>query len=167
MLRCFAVTVQRLSHIGICVTDVERSLAFYRDALGFVERLRLDVDGEDPERLIGLPGVRVRAVFLERDGTCIELLKFEVPGESGGPGPRPMNQPGLTHLSLRVESLDAAIAAVTAQGGGSLPASRIASRRFGTAAIFVTDPDGLRIELLEAPGDPAVLPGEAPAPRES
>jgi hypothetical protein len=29
-----------------------------------------------------------------------------------------------------------------------------------TRAAFVTDPDGTRVELVEAPGDPAALPGE-------
>ena len=80
-------------------------------------------------------------------------------GETGGPGPRPVNQPGLTHLSFRVASLDDTITAVESRGGGVLAGTRIHNPRYETSAIFVTDPDGLRIELLEAPGDSNALPG--------
>jgi catechol 2,3-dioxygenase-like lactoylglutathione lyase family enzyme len=159
MLGSFAVGVQRLSHVGICVTDLARSVAFYRDALGFRELSRLEVAGREPARLLDLARVSLRAVYLERDGTRIELLKFDSPGETGGPGPRPVNRPGLTHLSFRVESLDDAIAAVKRSGGRPLEDSRIDNAALRTAAVFVTDPDGLRIELLEAPGDPSSLPG--------
>lgn len=140
------------------MSDLERSLAFYRDALGFREVSRLEVDGPETDRLLDLGGVRLRAVYLERDGARIELLKFDAPGETA-PGPHPINRLGLTHLSFRVESLDDAIAAVAAAGGRPLPDSRIENPRFRTAAIFVTDPDGLRLELLQTPGDPASLPG--------
>jgi catechol 2,3-dioxygenase-like lactoylglutathione lyase family enzyme len=142
------------------VTDLEASVAFYRDALGFSELSRLEVSGPEADQLLGLKGVALRAVYLERDGTRIELLRFDSPGETGGPGPRPVNQPGLTHLSFRVASLDDTISAVESRGGGVLPGTRIHNPAYETSAIFVTDPDGLRIELLEAPGDPNALPGE-------
>jgi catechol 2,3-dioxygenase-like lactoylglutathione lyase family enzyme len=162
MLGCLGMQVQRLSHIGICVTDLEASVVFYRDALGFSELSRLEVSGSEPERLLELKDVALHAVYLERDGTRIELLHFDSPGETGGPGPRPVNQTGLTHLSFRVTSLDDTIAAVESRGGQVLESTRIQSPRYETSAIFVTDPDGLRIELLESPGDPNALPGAAP-----
>ena len=161
MLGCFGVEVQRLSHIGICVTNLDVSVAFYRDALGFAEISRLEVAGPESDRLLELSNVALRAVYLERDGTRIELLCFDSPGESGEPGPRPVNQTGLTHLSFRVTDLDASVARVTSCGGRVLEHTRIQSDRFQTRAIFVTDPDGLRIELLDAPGDPNALPGAA------
>jgi glyoxylase I family protein len=152
------MTVQRLSHIGICVSDLERSTGFYRSALGFRELSRLEVSGAEAEQLLQLTPLTLRAVYLERDGTRIELLRFDTPGETGGPGPRPINQLGLTHLSFRVASLDDAISATLDHGGSVLDGTRIDNPKFKTNAIFVTDPDGLRIELLETPGDPAALP---------
>ena len=151
--------VQRLSHVGICVSDLERSVAFYRDALGFAVLSELEVGGPDAEQLLDLDPVALRATYLERDGTRIELLRFDSPGETAGPGPRPINQLGLTHLSFRVASLDDAITAVQARDGRVLDGSRLYNPRYQTSASFVTDPDGLRIELLEAPGDPNALPG--------
>jgi len=155
------VEVQRLSHIGICVRNLEASVAFYRDALGFAELSRLEVSGPESDRLLELSDVALSAVYLERDGTRIELLCFDSPGVTGEPGPRPVNLTGLTHLSFRVTDLDAAVGRVAACGGQVLEQTRIESNRFQTRAIFVTDPDGLRLELLEAPGDPNALPGAA------
>lgn len=153
------MSVRRLSHIGICVSDLERSVAFYRDALGFRELSRLAVDGAESARLLDLDDGEVRAVYLERDGTRIELLYYPVAGHRRGDIPRPMNRLGLTHLSLRVDSLEAVIAAVQQTGGEVLAHTRIDHEAWHTSAVFVTDPDGLRIELIKAPGDPNALPG--------
>jgi len=153
------MAVDRLSHIGLCVSDLARSAAFYRDALGFAERSRLEVAGPEAERLVDLPHVKLHAVYLERDGTRIELLCFDAPGHVRGETPRPLNQLGLTHLSFRVPDLDRTAEAIAAAGGSVLEGSRIENPKYRTKAIFVLDPDGQRIELLEAPGDPASLPG--------
>ncbi len=153
------MTVQRLSHIGICVSDLERSLAFYCDALGFRELGSLDVSGEEASTLLELPGVVLRAVYLERDGTRIELLHYIEPGHCGEPKAGAMNRLGLTHLSLRVHDLAATLAALERAGARALPHTRIENPAFSAGAAFVTDPDGTRIELVEAPGDPGALPG--------
>jgi len=153
------VSVRRLSHIGICVSDLERSVVFYRDTLGFRELSRLAMEGEQPERLLGLAGGKLRAVYLEREGTRIELLHYPDAGHLAGESPCPMNRLGLTHLSLRVDDLDAAAAAVENTGGTVLANTRIDNEDWRSHAVFVTDPDGLRIELLQSPGDPDALPG--------
>ena len=159
VLAWLPMTIQRLSHIGICVSDLDRSIAFYRDALAFEVLSSLEVAGPEAEQLLDLEPVALQAVYLERDGTRIELLHFDEPGETGAPGPHPINRLGLTHLSFRVDDLDAALQAVESNGGQVLKKSRIDNPRFSSGAIFVSDPDGLRIELLQAPGDPNVLPG--------
>jgi catechol 2,3-dioxygenase-like lactoylglutathione lyase family enzyme len=152
--------ILRLSHLGLCVADLERSLRFWRDGLGFRERSSLDVAGDAAGTLLGLRDVKLRAVYLERDGLRLELLHFASPGHRGEGAARAMNEVGLTHLSLRVEDLDAALARLAGCGGRVLAGTRIDLAAVRTRAAFVTDPDGTRVELVEAPGDPAALPGE-------
>lgn len=154
--------VQRLSHIGICVSDLQRSLVFYRDLLGFREVSKLDVSGQDAATLLGLEKVELTAIYLERDGTRIELLLFDQPGHETNHAPRPMNRLGLTHLSLRVEDLGAILTSLADAGAAVLHETRVDHPQFQVGAIFVTDPDGTRIELVQAPGDPNLLPGETP-----
>ena len=97
----------RMSHIGICVSDWKRSLRFYHDVLGFRYVHELEVKGEPSDTLLGLEGVALRAIYLEREGVRIELLHYDAPACTGDGEPRAMNQLGLTHLSLRVDDLDA------------------------------------------------------------
>ncbi|MGH7338517.1 MAG: VOC family protein [Myxococcota bacterium] len=151
--------IQRLTHMGICVSDLERSLRFYCDLLGCEEVGRLELEGQPTATLNGWPDVKVRAVYLERDGWRLELMEFPVPGWIGPSTPRPMNQLGLTHLSFRVADLDAVCARIEAAGGGVLRETRLAVPGSPTRAIMAFDPDGVRIELIEAPGDPNAVPG--------
>jgi catechol 2,3-dioxygenase-like lactoylglutathione lyase family enzyme len=151
--------IQRLSHIGICVSDLERSLAFYRDLLGFKRVSELQIAGEPTTTLLQLDDVDLHAVYLERDGTRIELLYYRKPGSTGEATARPMNQLGLTHLSLRVDDLPGLLDRMKAAGVRVLEKSRIDIPAFEAAAVFITDPDGTLIELVQAPGDPSMLPG--------
>ena len=153
------MAIRHLSHIGICVANLERSLVFYRDGLGFREGGKLDASGAPVDTLLELDGTQLHALYLDRDGTRIELLHFSEPGQVGDGAARPMNQLGLTHLSLRVDDLDATVAHLAQVGGRVLSETRIDNPEFRASAIFVTDPDGTRIELVEQPGDPTALPG--------
>jgi len=152
------VPVVRLTHVGIAVSDLERALRFYRDVLGFRFEHELHVEGEPSDTLLRLRGVNLDAVYLVRDGVRIELLRFANP-----PAPphhaRRMNEPGLTHLSFRVQDLDATLAALRAAGERVLEETIIRIPQVRAAACFVVDPDGQLIELVQSPGDPAAPPG--------
>ena len=149
------MSVKRLSHHGLCVSDLERAIAFYRDGLGFSEVSRLHFEDAGTQQLLGLPGAQLDAVYLRRDGTTLELLHFPRPGTQLVAGPRPINQVGLTHLSFLVSDLDALLAKLRALGATVLEATRLDSKGKGSNAIFITDPDGTRIELVEGDFDPA------------
>jgi catechol 2,3-dioxygenase-like lactoylglutathione lyase family enzyme len=151
------MSVQRLTHLGICVSDLERSLRFYRDVLGCTEVGRLELAGEPTATLNGFPDTEVRLIFLERDGWRLELFAFSVPGCIGSGEPRPMNQLGLTHLAFRVDDLDRTCAQIEAAGGRLLSDTRI-DLPGPTRVIIALDPDGVRLELVEKPGDPSALP---------
>jgi catechol 2,3-dioxygenase-like lactoylglutathione lyase family enzyme len=154
------MNIERLTHMGICVSDVDRSARFYRDVLDCKEVGRLELEGEPAATLNGIEPVKLRAVYLERDGWRLELLEFPVPGCVGPQTARPMNQLGVTHLSFRVNDLDAVCARIEAAGGGLLSATRIGRRPDSpTRAIMAFDPDGTRLELIQGPGDPNAVPG--------
>ena len=141
-----AVDFGRLTHVGLCVSDLERSLHFYRDLLGFEEdssRPPLAMKGPPAAVLLELAELELRAVYLRRDGLCLELLAYPAPGVVGDGAARAMNRLGLTHLSFEVDAIEPLLARVRAAGGRVLEASRI------PAAVFVTDPDGTRIELVQ------------------
>ena len=113
------MSIQRASHIGICVSDIERSRRFYREALGFEELARLELCNDATGKLLQIPGADVALAFLERDGLRLELIGFARPDLVGGTGPRPMNQRGFTHLALRVDDLDGTIDRLRRAGAGA------------------------------------------------
>src|SRR5437867_2141421 len=82
------IPLERLTHVGLCVSDLERSLRFYRDLLGFRPVKEIEVEGEPADTLLGLRDVKLRAAYLERDGVTLELLRFARP-----PAPPP-RRPG-------------------------------------------------------------------------
>ncbi len=149
--------IQRCTHVGICVSDLERSVRFYRDLLGFELEHELAMEGEPVATLLRLPDVKLAAVYLARDGVRIELLHFPRPAAPPR-RERAMNELGLTHLSFRVSDLDAVLVRLRDAGARILDETVLRFPEFQSAACFVTDPDGQLIELVQAPGDPAAPP---------
>jgi len=141
------------SHLGICVSDLDRSLRFYCGALGF-EAAETHVIGSEFARLMDFADVEVTSQFIRRGGTAIELLAFAEPAPFGDRERRAVNQLGLTHLSFRVGDVAAVVAQVVALGGAVVDASRTIINFAGTPLEFVycTDPDGVRIELMDLGG---------------
>lgn len=110
------------------------------------------MEGEPSATLLRLPDVALRAVYLRRDGVTIELLHYDPPGHVGDGKPREMNALGLTHLSLRVSDLDGLLDGLEARSVHVLRDTRIDNPSLRARAVFITDPDGTLIELVETPG---------------
>jgi len=141
------------SHLGICVSDLDASLRFYCDGLGFTEAGAHDV-GEEFGGLMEVAGVHLRSRMITKDGVTIELLGFDAPGVTGDGSRRPMNQRGLTHLSLRVEDVEATAATIESLGGTVVRSTRT-TIPFGESTldfVYCTDPDGVRVELMDLGG---------------
>ncbi|HXP32978.1 MAG TPA: VOC family protein [Acidimicrobiales bacterium] len=140
------------SHLGICVRDLERSMRFYCDALGF-ELVQSHTVGTEFSRLMEVDDVVLQSRFVRRDGVSIELLHFDSPGHSGEPVRRPMNRLGITHLSLRVDDIDAVAQRIESLGGRALRDTRTTLGASNALDfVYCTDPDGVRIELMHLPG---------------
>jgi lactoylglutathione lyase len=138
------------SHFGICVSDLERSLAFYCGALGF-EKAESHQIGSEFAQLMDFDDVAVTSQFIRRGPTSIELLAFGQPVPFGDRTRRAVNQLGLTHLSFRVHDV-AATAARIAEFGGAIVDSSATTIDLGGASlefVYCTDPDGVRVELMD------------------
>ncbi len=154
------MSVTYCRHIGICVADVEASLRFYCDGLGFRGVSRLRMSDAHGAKLLGMDAVDLEAVFIERDGIRLELLHYHEPGHEPNDAPRPMNRAGLTHMALRVDDLAATLRALESLDVRVLEDTRIQNPAFSSDVVYVLDPDGVRIELIQMPGDPTAMLGE-------
>jgi lactoylglutathione lyase len=153
------MSIQAICHIGICVRDLEKSRAFYRDVLGFKEVSTLSVDDDTSKKFLELEDLHLRCIFLERDNLRIELM-FYGDATLGDGEIRPIYERGLTHFAIRVENVDEVAARIEAAGGVLLRHTEIRNPDYQSHAIFAKDPDGVRLELIEAPGDPMAPLGE-------
>jgi lactoylglutathione lyase len=134
-------------HVGLNVTDLDRSLAFYRDVLGFV----LVAEGKEDER---------RYAFLG-DGERLVLTLWQQAGE-----PYDGDRAGLHHLALEAESIERVREyeqALRAYGAAFAHEGVVAHREGAdSGGIFFHDPDGTRLEISVPSGAQG-----APAPHES
>lgn len=132
-----------VTHVGVCVSDLAASEAFYTGALGFTRVHDLRPPDAVTGRLLRIePPVGLTAVYLQSGSFVLELLHFDRPGNAPR-RERPLTEPGLTHLSLTVDELAATRDAVEAHGGTVLEETDV------RVAVLVSDPDGQIIELIQ------------------
>jgi glyoxylase I family protein len=142
--------VRRIHHVGITVSQLDRSLAFYRDLLGLTV-VGLS-DDEDVAAIVGLPGARVRAADLDAgNGQLIELLEYR--SKNGDGHALSPDTVGSCHLSLEVAEVRPALSRLAS--AGYLPVSDPvqlsgAGAWQGCTAVYLRDPDGVLLELIEA-----------------
>ncbi|WP_114577472.1 VOC family protein [Saliphagus sp. LR7] len=135
----------RAHHVGITVSDLDRCLGFYRDVLGLPVLDRFTVSGEAFATAVGIEGATGRFVHLDADGARVELVSYDPAGEERSR--ERVDQPGASHLGLAVEDVAAFYA--------DLPddvetVSEPRTTETGSTILFVRDPEGNLVELIEA-----------------
>src|SRR5262245_8846053 len=103
-------------HTGITVSNLERSLAFWRDVLGFEFSHSAHQKGERPEQITGVKGADLKlAVVKSPTGHKIELLEYSAPADRRHVDLRPCDV-GHVHVALIVDDLDAVLERIAASG---------------------------------------------------
>jgi lactoylglutathione lyase len=149
-----------VSHFGIQVAELERSVAFYGDLLGFELVARWVRDQEYIQELVGYPGVELHvAVFrLPLSNAFLEILEYK--NVDKHPVDPSTANPGTAHFCLYVDNLDALHDRLSSAGVrfvSDVKSPNIGPNR-GGKAVYMIDPDGIRVELIETTktlaGDP-------------
>jgi glyoxylase I family protein len=137
-------------HVAVTVSDLDRSLAFYRDKLGLREVERHLLKGEGIEKMTGKKGVVMEVVRLsaeEDDTVLIDLQRYVSP--KGNKSTAQLGDVAQTHFALRVRDLDSAYRRLR-PSVDFLSEPVVFNLDFGTVkVVFLRDPDGAVIELSE------------------
>ncbi|MET7517753.1 VOC family protein [Streptomyces sp. NPDC005373] len=146
------MSIRSFSHIGICVSDLARSTRFYQEVFGFQEVMTAQV-GDEFAATLEIDAPKLESRILGRDDLRIELLHYLAPGHRGDGGRRPMNQLGLTHLAFTVDDVTESFAAAELAGGRVHHETLSVAEGRGSdggplKTVYLTDPDGTRIELI-------------------
>jgi catechol 2,3-dioxygenase-like lactoylglutathione lyase family enzyme len=135
-----------LNHMGLTVSDIERSLAFYRDTVGMKPEYRTRIAGEWFDTLTHNRGAEIDVAQLTLGGFSLQLVQYLAAG--GERLPLGHNQVGNPHLCIDVEDVDAKRRAVVAAGGLD-PTPIVDIMGGGTRSFYVADPDGVPVEFLQ------------------
>jgi catechol 2,3-dioxygenase-like lactoylglutathione lyase family enzyme len=140
-------------HTGITVSNLERSLAFWRDILGFELSHRTHQTSELASKITGVPGAEISLAVVKAPGHKIELLEYHAPADrKQGADMRPCDL-GSAHVALTVDDLDAVLEAIAASGWAVAgePQTLQSGPNAGKRVVYVRDPDGTTIEFMQPP----------------
>jgi catechol 2,3-dioxygenase-like lactoylglutathione lyase family enzyme len=150
------MTGSRVDHVSLTVADIDRSLRFYHDLLG------IPVLGRGSET--GSPGTQVTGVdhasYLYADldlgsGQLLELLQYLEP--RGVRRAHRINDLGSGHFGLRVDDLETVLLRLGRAGFAPRSQPVLLEKPTwwrGAMCVYVTDPDGATVELVERPQGP-------------
>lgn len=143
--------ITRTHHTGFTVRSLDRSLAFYCDVLGFELAFRWNPQAPYIGTLVGYPQVDLHGAIVRLPGTdiCLELLEYrnieQVPVDMRN------GNVGNGHIAFNVDDLAAFWLVLQARGVASVsePVTPTIGPNKGGKAIYLIDPDGFRVELIE------------------
>ena len=146
-------SVNVMDHISVTVSDMERSLAFYRDLLGLEEVERHRLEGEGISKMAGKECVIMQVVRLQAPqtpGVLIDLQEYIAP--KGKVSNAKLGDVGHSHICFGVPDVWAAYRELTAQGVEFVSEPVSFDLEFGVVhVVFFEDPDGYILELMESP----------------
>lgn len=144
--------IRGIHHYGITVSSIERSRAFYVDLLGFEEVFSWNPSAPYIGTLVGHPEVDLHTTILRFPGAELLLELLEYRGVASATIASDNANPGTSHIALAVEDVDEIFSLLRAAGVEAVsdPVTPTIGPSRGGRAVYVIDPDGVRLELIEA-----------------
>ena len=147
----------QIDHVNIVVEDLERMIAFYRDALGLAVTKRATISGSWIGAVVGLGDVHADVAYLDFPvGPRIELIRYNRPAIARPAGVEKPNAPGLRHLAFRVDDIHASAEKLRAAGVTffsdvqTVPDSQVTyAGGIRKRLVYFTDPEGNLLEMCE------------------
>jgi catechol 2,3-dioxygenase-like lactoylglutathione lyase family enzyme len=138
-------------HVGLHVSDIERSIRYYRDVIGLEEVERRTRDDEYLGVLTGYPDVRLDTCLLVDPVSGIMFELLVVLSSSGTPAEPATANPGTVHICFIVDDVDAIYRRAIASGHEAInePLTPTAGRWKGGRSVYLLDPDRIRVELVQ------------------
>jgi catechol 2,3-dioxygenase-like lactoylglutathione lyase family enzyme len=138
------------NHTSFTVSNLDRTVAFFREGLGFELVSKAPRDPALVSRITGVEGADMMVAFLKAPGHTIELIEYRAPANKGAVKARPCDT-GFAHLAFNVNDATAAVAAVERYGVKPIaaPVTIDQGPNKGRKVVYVRDWDGVTIEFIE------------------
>jgi len=149
--------IQSIDHLNIVVSDLEKSVKFYTEILGFEKTNSAHLEGDWIDSVAGLKGVVAdMALIAAPEGEVkMELFQFKSPLGESIPANSLANTVGLRHIGLRVDDIHESYKKLKDAGVKPLsepvtiPATVVPQSPVTKTMFYFNDPDGVLIEIAE------------------
>jgi catechol 2,3-dioxygenase-like lactoylglutathione lyase family enzyme len=144
--------VLNTNHTSFTVSNLERTVAFFRDALRFEVVSQAPRDPKIISQVTGIEGAQVMIAYVRGPGHYLELIEYLGPENRNRYVPRPCDV-GFAHVAFDVDDIDAAIAAAGRYAIQPIsdPATIDRGPNAGGKVAYLRDPDGITIEFIQPP----------------
>lgn len=147
------VGVQAFAHVGITVSDLQHTIDFWQQVLGFTLQGIVEVGGPLAEDVTGVQGIRSKVAFLKKDALTVEFIQPLEPEDRQSYRPQPVDV-GFWHLALKVTGLDELVRAALGWGWqikGKIALVEAPPGPVGARLVYLQNHDGTVLELVEFP----------------
>jgi catechol 2,3-dioxygenase-like lactoylglutathione lyase family enzyme len=137
--------------MGIQVADPERSISFYRDVLGFELAFQWNPQAEYIRTVVGYPDADIHAAVMRMPGADVYLEILEYRNVDKAAVDTRTANPGTAHMAFLTDDCDALYEELIAKGVPSVskPVTPTIGPNEGGRAVYMIDPDGIRVEFIE------------------
>jgi catechol 2,3-dioxygenase-like lactoylglutathione lyase family enzyme len=141
--------IEALEHVGLGVSDMERSLAFYRDTLGMQVIRDLNISDDRIGRVVGIPGATCRIVHLKLGPAMLELFQYTHPAGADIARTARQCDRGLIHIGFKVTDFHQQVEKLKA---GNIPfLGEPVEFRPNVWILYFRGPDGEVCEFRQVP----------------
>ena len=143
-----------LYHVGLTVSDLDRSLDWYRRILGLEAEFIAEGSGPELSRAVGVQDATIRFAMLPLGNAYLELLEYTSP--RGKPFDRMNGDVGSSHVCFDVADIHRAYRDLKQKGAAFLsePFPIVGGPLDGCSFAYFRDPDGLCLEILQRAAAP-------------
>jgi catechol 2,3-dioxygenase-like lactoylglutathione lyase family enzyme len=134
-----------INHVGLTVSDMDASVAFYVGVVGMSVETRTTSGGPWFDILTGNDGAVIDVSMLRSPGVVVQLVYYERGGN--GRSVTGHSRVGNVHLCVNVDDVEAKRAAVVAAGLEATPIVPLPVP--GMRSFYTADPDGVPVEFLQ------------------
>jgi glyoxylase I family protein len=143
-----------IHHAAIFVSDLDKSLHFYRDILGWKVLLTDTLSVPNASEVLGIPGVEGRTAILQKDDGVvdgmIELIEMTHPSPRCSQEGKDFTATGLRLLSFRVDDIERVYEYLVGKGVTFISSpKKMDLTEYSIKACIFLDPDNVRIEIIE------------------